>query len=96
VEAKWHEARTPAADLHIFQAKIQQKASWTRGLFISNSGFTEEGLFAFGRPKSIICMDGIDVWDMLDQKIPLPAVLERKVRRAAEYGDVYYSVRQLF
>lgn len=96
VEAKWHEARTPAADLHIFQAKIQQKASWTRGLFISNSGFTEEGLFAFGRTKSIICMDGIDVWDMLDQKIPLPAVLERKVRRAAEYGDVYCSVRQLF
>ncbi len=96
IEAKWQDARTPAADLRNFHGKVQEKASWTRGLFISNSGFTAEGLHAFGRSKSIVCMDGLDIWTMLDRKIPLPDVLDRKLRRAAEYGDVFSSVTDLF
>lgn len=96
IEAKWQDARTPAADLRNFHGKVQEKASWTRGLFISNSGFTVEGLYAFGRSKSIVCMDGLDIWTMLDRKIPLPEVLDRKLRRAAEHGDVFRSVTDLF
>lgn len=96
VEAKWHSARTPAADLRNFHGKVQEKASWARGLFISNTGFTEEGLQAFGRAKSIVCMDGLDLWTMLDRRIPLTEVLERKIRRAAERGDVFCSVLDLF
>lgn len=49
VEAKWQSQRTGVADLHNFHGKIEQKAAWTRGLFVSNSGFTEDGLIAFGR-----------------------------------------------
>lgn len=96
IEAKWQDARTPAADLRNFYGKVQGKASWTRGLFVSNSGFTDEGLHAFGRSKSIVCMDGLDIWTMLDRKIPLPEVLDRKLRRAAEHGDVFRSVMDLF
>lgn len=96
LEAKWHGPRTPAADLRNFHEKVQEKASWARGLFISNSGFTEEGLLAFGRAKSIICMDGLDLWTMLERRIPLTEVLDRKIRHAAERGAVFCAVADLF
>lgn len=75
LEAKWQGPPTPASDLRNFHGKVTEKAAWARGLFISNSGFTGEGLQAFGRAKSIICMDGLDLWTMLDRRIPLPEVL---------------------
>jgi hypothetical protein len=96
LEAKWQGPQTPAADLHGFHGKLTEKAAWARGLFISNSGFTADGLKAFGRAKAIVCMDGLDLWTMLDRKIPLTEVLDRKLRRAAEYGDVFRSVHDLF
>ncbi len=96
VEAKWQSAPCGVADLHAFQGKIEQKAAWTRGLFISNSGFTEDGLIAFGRGKRVICMDGYDLYELLDREIPLNHVLDRKARRAAETGFPFARVRDLF
>lgn len=63
LEAKWHDQPIGVADLHTFHGKIEQKAAWTRGLFVSNSGFSEEGLAAFGRGKRVICMDGLDIYE---------------------------------
>jgi hypothetical protein len=96
LEAKWHGQPIGVADLHTFHGKIEQKAAWTRGLFVSNSGFSEDGLVAFGRGKRVICMDGLDLYEMLDREIPLNQVLERKVRRAAETGMPFLRVRDLF
>jgi hypothetical protein len=96
VEAKWQSQATGVADLHTFHGKIEQKAAWTRGLFVSNSGFTEDGLAAFGRGKRVICMDGHDLYDILNREIPLNRVLECKVRRAAETGLPFVRVRDLF
>lgn len=96
VEAKWHGQPVGVADLHTFHGKIEQKAAWTRGLFVSNSGFSEDGLAAFGRGKRVICMDGLDIYEMLDRGILLTQVLERKVRRAAETGSPFVRVRDLF
>lgn len=96
VEAKWHGSPIGVADLHVFHGKIEQKAAWTRGLFVSNSGFSEDGLAAFGRGKRVICMDGFDLYETLDREIPLSQVLERKVRRAAETGSPFVRVRDLF
>lgn len=96
LEAKWHGQPIGVAELHTFHGKIEQKAAWTRGLFVSNSGFTEDGLAAFGRGKRVICMDGLDLYEMLDRAIPLTQVLERKVRRAAETGAPFMRVRDLF
>jgi hypothetical protein len=61
-----------------------------------NSGFSEDGLIAFGRGKRVICMDGLDLYEMLDREIPLNQVLERKVRKAAETGMPFLRVRDLF
>ncbi|MPN48293.1 hypothetical protein SDC9_195900 [bioreactor metagenome] len=96
VEAKWQDAQTGVADLHTFHGKLEQKAAWTRGLFVSNSGFTEDGLIAFGRGKRVVCMDGLDLFETLSRELPLNHVLERKVRRAAETGLPFARVRDLF
>lgn len=96
LEAKWHAVSTGVADLHAFHGKLEQKAAWARGLFVSYNGFTLEGLTAFGSGKRIICMDGRDLHDALDRQIPLRDVLERKVRRAAETGRPHVPVVELF
>jgi Restriction endonuclease./Protein of unknown function (DUF3644). len=95
LEAKWTNLPVNAADLRSFNAKVQDKASWSRGLFVSNSGFSEEGLQAFGRGKSVVCMDGLDLSEMLMRKIGLKSVLSKKVRRAAETGKPFVRLRDL-
>jgi hypothetical protein len=67
-----------------------------RGLIVSYSGFTEDGLHAFGRGKRVICMDGLDLYDALSRELPFDQVLEQKVRWAAERGSVFARVRDLF
>lgn len=96
VEAKWQGQAVGVAELHTFHGKIEQKAAWTRGLFVSNSGFSEDGLVAFGKGKRVICMDGYDLYETLDREIPLNHVIDRKVRRAAETGAPFVRVRDLF
>ena len=96
VEAKWQNAPTGAADLHTFEGKLGEKASWSRGLFVSNSGFTTDGLQAFGRGKRLVCMDGFDLSEMLRLRLSIVDVLEAKIRSAAETGCAYVPVRDLF
>jgi len=96
LEAKWQDARCGNAELHAFHGKVEKKAAWTRGLFISHSGFTEDGLHAFGRGKRVVCMNGLDLYEALERELPLNQVIERKVRHAGETGAAYTSVRELF
>jgi hypothetical protein len=96
LEAKWQSAKTGAADLHTFEGKLRQKASWSRGLFVSHSGFSTDGLHAFGRGKRLICMDGFDIYEMLRLKLSFIDVIDAKVRRAAETGCPFVPIRDLF
>lgn len=96
LEAKWQNPQTGAADLHTFEGKLGQKAAWSRGLFVSNSGFSSDGLQAFGRGKRLICMDGFDLSEMLRLKLSFIDVMGAKIRRAAETGYPFVSVRELF
>jgi hypothetical protein len=96
LEAKWENDLTAAPDLHTFEGKLGQKASWSRGVFISISGFSEDGLIAFGRGKRLVCMDGQDLSEILMRKLSVIDVLAAKVRRAAETGNPFIRVRDLF
>jgi hypothetical protein len=96
VEAKWQNDLTGAGDLHAFHGKLDQRASWGRGLFVSYSGFTEQGLIAFGRARKVICLDGRDLSETFQRQLPLPEVLRRKVRRAVEHGVTLARVSDLF
>lgn len=95
IEAKWQNDKTGAADLHVFEGKLGQKATWTRGVFISQSGFTDDGLHAFGRGKRLICMDGLDLWDALNGSLPVPEVIRRKALCASQTGEIFARVRDL-
>jgi hypothetical protein len=96
LEAKWTDAQIGAADLRAFNGKAEEKAAWTRGLFVSNSGFTEDGLVAFGRGKRVVCMDGLDLYEVLDRGLALADALGRKIRRAAESGRPFVRIRDLY
>jgi len=96
VEAKWHSQKTAAPDLHVFQSKLDQKATWTRGVFISWQGFSSEAFEAWGRNKSIICITGYDLYHMLNHNISLIELIERKIRHAAEKGEYFISIDKLY
>jgi hypothetical protein len=96
LEAKWQAQKIGVAELHTFHGKVEQKAAWTRGLFVSDSGFSDEGLAAFGRGKRVICMDGLDIFDCLERELPLNHVLAVKARHMAETGQAFGRVRDLF
>ena len=95
LEARWRNARADVSDLRAFNGKVEEKASWSRGLIISQSGFTADGLHAFGRGKRVICMDGLDLHEVLSGRLHLADVIALKARRAAETGMAYVPVRDL-
>ena len=95
LEARWRNAKVDAKTLRAFNAKVEDKASWSRDLIISQSGFTEDGLHAFGRGKSLVCMDGRDLHGVLSGRLDLAEVIALKVRRAAETGVAFVRVRDL-
>ncbi|ALG60508.1 MULTISPECIES: restriction endonuclease [Citromicrobium] len=95
LEAKWTRDPIGVADLHAFHGKLD-KAAWTRGVFVSYGGFTNEGLTAFGSAKRMICVEGRDIYDALEKQIPLADLLRAKVRRAAETGHPFVPIAQLF
>ncbi|MER8779421.1 restriction endonuclease [Mesorhizobium sp. M0977] len=97
LEAKWQNNASAIGDLDRFANKVNRQAKWARGLLISNSGFTPEGLTAFGKAStSIICMDGLDLHDSLSRRLSLNEVISRKARRAVETGNPFVRVRDLF
>lgn len=98
LEAKWQNAPIGQADLLTFSGKVEAKAQWSRGLFVSYSGFSSEGLEAFikGRRTSIICMDGLDLSQILSNNLDFIEVIKKKKRRAAETGSAFVPVRDLF
>lgn len=98
IEAKWQAERTGNADLLTFAGKVARKAEWCRGLFVSYSGFTEEGLAAFaqGKQTNIVCMNGLDLFEVISKKLDLRDVIRRKVRAAAETNRAFVSIRDLF
>lgn len=98
VEATWQNHQVGEEELNAFAGKVGGKAEWSRGLFVSYSGFSERGLEAFARGKRtrIVCMSGLDLHELLSRSLALGDVLDHKVRRAAETNEAYVPVRDLF
>jgi hypothetical protein len=98
LEAKWQNDQVARAELALLNDTVSSKATWSRGLLVSYSGFSHHGLAAFerGRPTALIAMDGLDLYDILDRGAVLSEVLRAKARRAAETNACYVPVRMLF
>lgn len=96
LEAKWLNRKVSIAELHGFHGKIEQKAAWARGLFVSFGGFTEQGLDAFGKGKRLVCIEGREIKIALEREIGIDALIAMKVRRAAETGAVFTPIETIF
>jgi len=89
LEAKWTSKQTDKADLVIFNEKVSSKSGFTRGLYISFSGYTDEALatFSSGRTVNIVLMTVQELAIALTRQLDLTDVLWRKVRALAEEGN---------
>lgn len=97
LEAKWQDKLTAQDDLLVFYGKLSGKAQWTRGLFISYTGFSQEGLTAFarGKPTNIVGFSGQDLHFVMEGKVTFKKALSLKIRRSAETGDFYTPILNL-
>ena len=93
LEARWQADPLQPKDLNDFRAKVDGKARNTLGLCISISGYTEGAITQHSRSQTpLVLMDGTDLMPILEGRIELKEVLERKRRHAAETGIPMYRV----
>lgn len=97
LEAKWTNKKIGKGDLVIFSDKVSSKSGFTRGLFISFSGFSDEALatFANGRTVNIVLMTVQELAVTLSNKYNFAKILFAKVRALAEEGDFNKSIFSL-
>jgi hypothetical protein len=96
VEAKWQSKPISQDQLLIFREKVESKSTWSRGLFVSESGFSDDGLQAFsrGRSTNIIGMNGQDIFYILSGEISLVNAINQKARWAAETGEFFKPIQE--
>jgi hypothetical protein len=97
VESKWEKDPLSAGPLYIFQAKIENKSNFTRGVFIAINGVTKDALTAIttGKTASFFLMTGHDLLAILEGAMSLPDFLRQRVRLLAEQGLVYTPFSEL-
>ena len=97
LEAKWQNESVGATLLRSFSTSVMSKSAWSRGLYVSYTGFSPDGLAAFGRGLStpIICIDGLDLAQTLEANVSLTDLLQAKARRAAESGNPFVRIADL-
>jgi hypothetical protein len=94
LEAKWQNTRVELQPLQGFQGRVEDRPIWTRGLFVSYSGFSDEARQRF-MARRVILMDGFDLHEVLSRELSLRQVITQKSRKASETGQAYVPVRDL-
>jgi len=94
LEAKWTKQPIDKAELVIFNEKVGSKSRYTRGLFISYAGYTQEALASFGngRTVNIILMTVQELAIWLERDMNIKDMIWRKVRALAEEGEYFKTL----
>lgn len=94
LEAKWTSKKIDKGDLVEFNEKVSSKSNFTRGLYISYSGYSEEALNTFdkGRKISIVLMTVEELYDSIDCKRKFQEIVWEKFRALAEEGEFFKKV----
>jgi hypothetical protein len=94
LEAKWRKDLTNKSELVIFNEKVSSKSSFTRGLFISSSAYSEEALQTFknGRTICIVLATVQEIAIALSNKMNIKELIWKKVRALAEEGNCFKQV----
>lgn len=97
LEAKWTSKPIDKGNLSIFNEKVSSKSGFTRGLYISYSGYSEEALrtFSSGRTVNIVLMTVQELAIVLAEKKDFTKFLWNKVRALAEEGDFNKSIFEI-
>lgn len=96
IEAKWQKEPVNASNLYAFAGKLSGKLKNTLDLYISINGFSSESLNVDGPGiKSMILMDGADLYTVLENRLELRELLYRKRRHASETGIIYLKVTKI-
>jgi hypothetical protein len=97
VEAKWYKDRVEPGELYQLRTKIEGKTAFTRGVFISVSGYTPGGLEAIRTNKqpNFLMVDGSHLFRVLSGGVRLDAMLRHLVRVWAEQGRPYVPVAEM-
>lgn len=90
LEAKWPVEPCSESDLLVFRGKIEGKSQFTRGLFISINGISEEASKSIvrGKQPNFFIVDGYDLTMLLEDNIALVEFLRHRHRLLAEEGRV--------
>jgi hypothetical protein len=98
MEAKWKKEPIPEGDLLTFRGKIEGKSAYTRGLFISISGISNEAKTAIvrGKQPTFFVIDGYDLTMVLSESIELTEFLRQRRRILAEEGLVAVPFSELW
>lgn len=98
LEARWRVSPPSEADLGAFKIKVDKKLESTRGIFVSIIPFRPEVVSEFTRGVSsnIILFDGSDLALIFEGRISLVEALDLKVKKAAQEGIIYFSLREHF
>jgi hypothetical protein len=96
IEAKWENKPLDITPLFAFRSQVA-KADWSRGLFISYSGFSDDACAAFSRTGKLksIGITGQDLHFILEGKMGLIDAIRAKLARAAEGDGFLVSVQEL-
>jgi hypothetical protein len=97
LEAKWTTDLVGEAELLVLRGKVEGKAQFTRGLFISITGYSREAIEAVTRGKTpnFVMIDGGHLYRVLAGDWPLDRLLRHLVRALAETGAPYVPVSDL-
>lgn len=97
LEAKWQQKPVILSDLRDLDGAVRTSLDNTLGLFISINAFSPEALESYvrgDRPK-LICMDGEDLMVVLEGRIELPDLLNRKKDLAVQKRCVFVRATEI-
>jgi hypothetical protein len=97
LEAKWQEKPVILGDLRDLDGAVGSSLDNTLGLFISINDFSSEAIESYsqGNRPRLICMDGGDLMAVLEGRIELPDLLQRKKDFAVQKRRVFVRAGEI-
>jgi hypothetical protein len=97
LEAKWQQDQINLADLRDLDGAVKTSLENTLGLYVSVMGFSKDAIEAYsqGNRPTILCMDGSDVIFVLEGRIDLCDLLERKKQIAVQKRKIFITAQTI-
>ena len=97
IEAKWQTNLILEKDLLVLDSRATGHSTIGRGIFITCSDFSPDGVYAFQKlhPPSIIGINGQDLYMIFEKRLHLADIIHLKERKLVESGEFYYPVLKL-